>query len=158
MQFLRHWVWSENSGKEQEKNMSNLEKAIIIATTAHQEQVDKAGEPYILHPLRVMLALQTEAERITAVLHDVIEDTHYTIQDLREEGFPEKVLEALELVTKKENEDYDTFIKRLSGNEIARKVKIADLNDNMNISRIKNPSEKDFARIEKYKKALKELI
>lgn len=134
--------------------MSTLERAIAIAAQAHAGQTDKAGAPYILHPLRMMLTLSTDAERITAVLHDVIEDTPWTLADLRAEGFREEVLAALESVTKREGEDYETFIQRSAQNRIGRRVKLADLHDNSNISRIPSPTKKDFARLEKYKRAI----
>ena len=89
----------------------NLEKAILMATTAHQGQVDKAGAPYILHPLRVMFGCKTENEQICAVLHDVIEDTDITLEDLRAAGFKEEVIIALDALTKHKNEDYDDFIE-----------------------------------------------
>jgi (p)ppGpp synthase/HD superfamily hydrolase len=140
--------------------MTLLEKAIIIATNAHKDQVDKGGEPYILHPLRVMISLNTEEERVVGVLHDVLEDSHITIKYLEENGFlgENKILEALNSITKKESESYEDFILRVKLNDIARRVKLADLEDNMNISRIKNPTKKDFARIDKYKKALRLLL
>lgn len=130
-----------------------LEKAIIIATKAHSGQVDKAEESYVLHPLRVMLKLKTEDEKIVGVLHDVIEDTDVTYDDLRKEGFSEIIIEALKRVTKIDGEDYMDFVKRAKENPISSKVKLADLEDNMDINRIANPTEKDFKRIEKYKRA-----
>lgn len=130
-----------------------INKAIIIATVAHENQVDKAGEPYIFHPLRVMLSLKSEDEKICGVLHDVIEDTNITVEYLIKQGFSNEITQALEALTKKENENYDDFINRVLENELACYVKLADLNDNMDLSRIKNPREKDFKRIEKYKKA-----
>ncbi|MBK7895300.1 MAG: HD domain-containing protein [Candidatus Promineifilaceae bacterium] len=134
--------------------MSTLERAIAIAAAAHAGQTDKAGAPYILHPLRMMLTLQTEAERITAVLHDVIEDTPWTFEQLRAEGFGEEILAALETVTKREGEDYEAFVQRSAQNPIGRKVKLADLRDNSDISRISSPTAKDYARLEKYKRAI----
>ena len=130
-----------------------LDKAIRIAAVAHEGQKDKAGAPYILHPLRVMMKLTDETERICAVLHDVIEDTDITIEYLMNEGFPKDVLTALDFLSKRENETYDSFIKRILNNKLACKVKLADLNDNMDLSRIPNPSPKDYQRVEKYSKA-----
>ncbi|WP_238881793.1 GTP pyrophosphokinase [Clostridium sp. YIM B02551] len=135
-----------------------LEKAIIIATKAHRGQVDKAGETYILHPLRVMISGKTELERICGVLHDVIEDTEITLEYLRKEGFSEEILEALDALTRKANESYDGFIERVINNKLACYVKLADLNDNMNLARIKNPTEEDYKRIEKYSKASDRII
>lgn len=135
-----------------------LDKAIVIATNAHQGQIDKAGQPYILHPLRVMFSRTSETERICAVLHDVIEDTDITLDYLRNEGFSEDVLSALDALTRRNNESYDEFISRIVNNKIACYVKLADLCDNMNLSRIKNPSQKDNERIEKYRKATDRIL
>lgn len=135
-----------------------LNKAIEIATRAHAGQVDKAGEPYILHPLRVMLTRETEQERICAVLHDVIEDTNITFDDLRNEGFSENVITVLDCLTKRDGEDYDAFIDRVLKNETACNVKLADLCDNMNLTRIQNPTEKDKERVQKYNKASERIL
>lgn len=135
-----------------------LEKAIIIAATAHQGQVDKAGEPYILHPIRVMLLGKTEDEKICGILHDVVEDTDITLESLKEEGFSDEILLALDALTKRHGESYDKFIERLLKNEIACNVKLSDLSDNMDITRIKNPSQKDYERLEKYSKATNKIL
>lgn len=135
-----------------------LDKAIIIAVNAHRSQLDKGGDDYILHPIRVMSKLKTETERIVGVLHDVIEDTDVTYNDLIDEGFSEEVIEALKNLTRGENEGYFDFINRANLNNIARAVKLADLEDNMDIKRIKDPSDKDFSRIKKYMKAKKILL
>ncbi|HQA59427.1 MAG TPA: hypothetical protein PK768_00205 [Tepidanaerobacteraceae bacterium] len=100
-----------------------LDKAIRIAAKAHEGQMDKAGQPYILHPLRVMFMRRNETERICAVLHDVIEDSDITIEYLRKEGFSEEVLSALDALTKRENENNDDFIGRVIKNKTACKVK-----------------------------------
>src|SRR5215471_17617407 len=94
-------------------NMATLEKAIAIAARAHQGQKDKAGHPYILHPLRLMLRMESEAAMIAAVLHDVVEDTDVTIDHLREAGFSEEVLHAVECLTHQDGESYDAFIARV---------------------------------------------
>ncbi len=137
--------------------ISLLEKSIIIATKSHSDQFDKGGSPYILHPLRVMLSLDNDEDRIVGILHDVLEDTSITLQHLEDNGFlgEIEILDALVSITRKSNESYKDFILRVKLNPIALRVKLADLKDNMNISRINNPTEKDFARIEKYKKAYK---
>ena len=135
----------------------NLERAIEIAVTAHKGQKEKSGAPYILHPLRVMLSVESEEERIVGVLHDVVEDTPWTFDQLRDEGFSEAILAALDTVTIRENEDYSTFISRSADNVIGRPVKIADLRDNMDLSRIPQPTEKDHKRMEKYTKAMAQL-
>ena len=134
-----------------------IEKAIIIAVSAHQGQVDKGGNPYILHPLAVMLSLEDEIERICAVLHDVIEDTDITLEYLKNEGFSNEVLTALDALSRRKDESYDEFIDRIINNKIACHVKLADLKHNMDLSRIKQPSQKDYDRIKKYQKAVKAL-
>jgi (p)ppGpp synthase/HD superfamily hydrolase len=132
-----------------------LNRAIEIAVNGHRGQFDKAGKPYILHPLRVMVSLDNEDEMICAVLHDIIEDTDIRAQDLMDEGFDQKIIDAILSVTKSDKEtDYFDFIRRAMENPIGRKVKIADLKDNLNLTRISNPSDEDFKRIEKYRKAL----
>lgn len=135
-----------------------LEKAIFIATNAHQGQTDKAGETYILHPLRVMFSRKNEAERICAVLHDVIEDTEITLDYLKNEGFSEDVISALDALTRRNNETYDDFIDRIINNKIASYVKLADLCDNMDLSRIKKPTETDYKRVKKYRKAADRIL
>ena len=131
-----------------------LERAIAIAATAHEGQVDKGGSPYILHPLKVMLRVNTLEERIVAVLHDVVEDCGVSLDDLRKEGFSEAVLMAIESVTKVPGESYETFVERAAHNPIGRVVKLADLEENSDLSRIAQPSWEDLERIEKYRRAI----
>ena len=133
--------------------MATLEQAIELAVKHHKGQYDKGGKPYILHPLRLMMSVDTDDEKIVAVMHDLVEDTHITIAYLRSAGFSEKVLSALDCVTNRDNEDYESFIERIAQNPLATKVKLADLEDNMDLSRIPEPSKKDYKRIEKYKRA-----
>src|SRR5262245_55616101 len=102
-----------------------LEDAIALAVESHRGQVDKVGQPYILHPLRVMFRLNAEVERVVGVLHDVIEDTKNTADDLQKMGYSEQVLQALDCVTRREGESYENFVLRSKGNPIARKVKLA---------------------------------
>ena len=136
----------------------NLEKAIKIAVTAHFGAKDRGGKPYILHPLNVMMRVEKEDEKIVAILHDVVEDTDWTFDALRKEGFSEIIIEALHSVTKfNDNEDYEEFVKRSLNNEIGRIVKIADLKENLDVTRIGELKEEDIFRINKYKKALKVL-
>jgi (p)ppGpp synthase/HD superfamily hydrolase len=135
--------------------MSTLERAIAIAAEAHAGQVDKAGAPYVLHPLRMMLRVSSNDERIVAVLHDLVEDcAGWTFDRLRSEGFSDHVIQALESVTKRDGEDYEAFVRRAASNLIGRRVKLADLHDNSDLSRIAMPSERDFRRIEKYQRAV----
>jgi (p)ppGpp synthase/HD superfamily hydrolase len=135
--------------------LATLERAIEIAAQAHTGQKDKAGMPYILHPIRVMLAQKDETARIVAVLHDVIEDTSWTIERLSEEGFSQTILDAIVSVSRVDTESYDEFVLRAMSNPIGRAVKKADLEDNLDISRIPDPTPKDYKRLEKYRKALK---
>lgn len=143
----------------------SLSRAIEIAVEAHAGAVDKAGAPYILHPLRVMLSLESEVERIVGVLHDVVEDggPAWTFERLAFEGFSEEVIEALGSVSKlPENEDvygdsietkrdrYLAFVRRAGANPVGRRVKLADLEDNLNVSRLPQVDPKDAARLSKY--------
>jgi (p)ppGpp synthase/HD superfamily hydrolase len=135
--------------------MNNLERAIAIAAAAHAGQVDKAGAQYILHSLRVMLGVTTLEERIVAVLHDVCEDCPgWTFDRLRSEGFSEEILVALDAVTKRDGEAYCEFVGRAAANAIGRNVKLADLSDNCDLTRIASPTKDDFQRIEKYRRAI----
>ncbi|MGF6488795.1 HD domain-containing protein [Pseudomonas frederiksbergensis] len=131
-----------------------LERAIAIAAAAHEGQVDKGGAPYILHPLKVMLRVNTLEERIVAVLHDVVEDCGISFDDLRNEGFSETVLMAIASVTKVPDESYEAFIERVAQNPIGRVVKLADLEENSDLSRIAQPSWEDLERVEKYRRAI----
>ena len=132
----------------------NLERAIEIAVEAHKGQTDKAGAIYILHPLRVMMSLETEVERTTGILHDVVEDSEWTLEMLSDEGFSDEVIEALRCLTKIDGESYEDFILRVCENDLARQVKISDVTDNMDLNRIKAPTEIDFQRAQKYGNAL----
>ncbi len=133
--------------------MSTLERAITIAAQAHQGQTDKAHEPYILHPIRVMLRLSTPDERMAAVLHDVLEDTDWSRMDLEREGFSRAVLDAVEALTRRSDETYEDFLHRVSLNPIALRVKLADLEDNLDASRIAQLTDRDVRRMEKYRAA-----
>ena len=138
--------------------MSDIEQAIAIAVKAHAGQTDKAGQPYILHPLRVMLGMHTPEERIAAVLHDVIEDCGVTAGELRAAGFPEVSIEAVEVLTHEPHlseEEYFRCIRRAAENAIARRVKRADLEDNLDIRRIAVITERDRVRLNKYKQAVR---
>jgi len=130
--------------------MSTLEKAIALAAAAHAGQVDKVNQPYILHPLRVMLRVTTEEERIAAVLHDVVEDTSVTFEELRAHGFSESVIQAIRALTKLPAETRLAAAERAAANSVALVVKLADNAENMDLSRIANPTEKDFARLREY--------
>lgn len=137
--------------------MSTLQRAIEIAVSAHRDQTTKDGQPYILHPLTLMMRVESETEKIAAVLHDVVEDTGTTLEDLRAEGFSEEVLAVVDLLTHGDNLPYDDYVDRLSHHPIARKVKLADLGHNMEITRIPDPTPKDFERLQRYHRAWKKL-
>ena len=135
--------------------MSTLERAIEIAEKAHAGQYDKGGAPYIRHPLRLMKRLFSEEEKIAAVLHDVVEDGEVTLAELRAEGFSDEVVEAVDSLTRRPDEPYDLFILRAASNDLARRVKLADLFDNCDLSRIPDPGPADFERLKKYQGAIR---
>lgn len=135
-----------------------LEKAIQIAIEAHQGQTDKAGAPYILHLIRVMNAGQTDNEKICGILHDLVEDTKWTFEDLKKEGFSKEVISALICVTKQPNEPYTHFIERIKTNPLAINVKLNDLKDNMDITRLIFITEEDTRRLNKYLRAYQHLL
>ncbi|OPZ85140.1 MAG: Bifunctional (p)ppGpp synthase/hydrolase SpoT [bacterium ADurb.Bin429] len=134
-------------------DLCKLEDVIAFTARAHAGQTDKAGEPYILHPLRVMLRMTTRETRLAAVLHDVIEDTAYTADDLRALGCPEDVIQAVLALSRRPDEDYFDFVRRAAAHPIARPVKLADLEDNMNLTRLPHVTEKDRQRLARYREA-----
>ena len=138
--------------------MSTLEKAIEIAAINHAGDKDKAGAPYLLHPLRLMFAVRTEFEMMVAVLHDVVEDTSISLQDLENEGFHPDVIMAVDALTKRPGESRIESASRAASNSIARNVKLADVNDNMDLKRISVPKDKDFERLKEYAEVRKFLI
>lgn len=133
--------------------MNIIEKSLEIALKAYAGQTDKAGKTYILHPLRLMAKMQTEKEMSVALLHDVIEDSKYTAEDLLKNGIPADVVNAVQYLTKNKGESYDLFINRVLENKLAAKIKQADIEDNINILRLNSVTEKDLERIAKYHKA-----
>lgn len=130
-----------------------IETALAIALEAHAGQRDKAGAPYILHPLRVMLAMEGEVEQVAALLHDVVEDSNWTLEALRQRGIPEEATVAIEALTKRPEESYEAFIARAGANPIARRVKIADLEDNMDIRRLSVLGVEEMKRLQRYRRA-----
>lgn len=137
-----------------DRNMAALiDKAIAVALLAHSGAVDKGGSPYILHPLRVMHKMQTPEEMVVAILHDVVEDSNITLEVLQEQGMPSDIITALDHLTRRKGETYAAYLRRCAENPLARTVKLADLNDNMNLKRIPVPTEQDEQRIERYRKA-----
>jgi (p)ppGpp synthase/HD superfamily hydrolase len=138
--------------------MSQIETAISIALDAHKGQVDKAGAVYILHPLRIMGKMSNDAERIVALLHDVLEDSSYTAKDLLAEGISGDLVDAVIALTKVFDSKgvpiaYEKYLIQVKSNPLACRVKLADLEDNMDLSRLNQVTEKDIQRVEKYQKA-----
>ncbi len=134
--------------------MSTLEKAIALAATQHAGQLDKGGQPYILHPLRLMLQFSNPTLQIIAVLHDILEDTATTAEDLKALGFSVEIIQAIKALTKQTGESRLEAAKRTALNPLATQVKYVDVLDNMNLTRINNPTSRDFARLEEYKEVL----
>ena len=137
--------------------MPSLEDAVSVAAKAHRGQKDKAGAPYILHPLRLMMQMESEMERIVAVLHDIIEDTACSLDELSKAGYSQEILGALDCLTRRHDETYNTFIERVKKNPLAVKVKIADLEDNLDIKRLASVTEKDLPRLNRYLSAWRSL-
>jgi len=139
---------------------ATLERAIEIAAVTHAGQTDKGGAPYILHPLRVMLRVAPGAQQIVAVLHDVVEDSDgkVSFDDLAREGFSQEVIDGVRAVTKIEGESYEDFISRAALNPVGKAVKLADLAENSDLSRIEVPTQKDLERVEKYRRAMEYLM
>ncbi len=138
--------------------MSTIEKAIELAASVHAGYTDKAGQPYIFHPLRLMFAVTEPYEKMAAVLHDVVEDTEITLDDLRGMDFPPEVISAIDALTKREGESRLDAAKRAAANKIALVVKLADVTDNMDLRRIQNPTDKDFKRLQEYVQVRKFLL
>lgn len=138
--------------------MANIDMALRIAVDAHTGQVDKVGQPYILHVLRVMSKMKTEETMMVATLHDVVEDTDITLEYLREVGFSDDVIGAVDAITKRDGDNYEDYLARVYANEIARQVKLADLEDNMDFKRGLEPSDTLYERYEKYHKAWRFLM
>lgn len=137
--------------------IKQLNLALKIAQKAHVGQLDKGGKPYINHPIAVSKMVNSEEEKIVALLHDTVEDSEITIKDIKQYGFSDNVVDAITSMTKRTGETYDEYIKRLSQNNLAIKVKLADLKHNSDISRIPEPTSRDYARVEKYKKIILKL-
>ena len=131
------------------------QRAMQICFEAHRDQVDKGGMPYVFHPFHLAEQMETEEETCTALLHDVMEDTAWTYEQLAAEGFPSSVMEALALLTHDDNTPYLDYVERLSGNRIAARVKLADLRHNSDLTRLDTIDEKALKRIEEYKAAIR---
>ena len=156
MLYARHA--RQQPGREEDlmdvlKN-AQLEKCVDFARKAHAGQKDKGGHDYIEHPLRLMDAVTSPEEKIVAILHDVLEDTCYTAGDLKKLlGISDEIVDALKLLTRKRGENYMEYIRKLSDNPLAVAVKLADLKDNMNLDRLKQVTQDDLKRCEKYREA-----
>ena len=129
-------------------------KALKLCFEAHKEQVDKSGLPYVFHPFHLAEQMETEETVICALLHDVVEDTDMTFQDLEQMGFPARVIEALKLLTHDDAVPYLDYVAQIKKDPIARAVKLADLKHNSDLSRLDHVDEKALKRVEKYKKAM----
>ncbi|MCO8120627.1 HD domain-containing protein [Stieleria sp. TO1_6] len=133
--------------------MATLDKALEIAAKAHAGQTDRQGQPYILHPIRVMMGVQDEAARIVGILHDVVEDTAVTLDELRSEGFSAQVIESLKRVTHQDGQTYAQYVVQCKSDAVSRDVKLSDLRDNANLSRLRlqaNSFDQDSARMHRY--------
>lgn len=135
----------------------NIKKALNIAYNKHNNQFDKGNTPYIFHPIHVAEQMDDENSIIVALLHDVIEDTNTSLEEIKKNGFNDEIIEALNLLTHKDNLDYFEYIKKISNNKLARKVKIADIKHNMDLTRLNEVTHEDKNRYEKYKKCLEYL-
>ena len=129
-------------------------KAMQLCFAAHKEQTDKSGIPYVFHPIHLAEQMDDENSTIVALLHDVMEDADYTLEDLRQMGYPQSVLDALALMTHDEKVPYLEYVKAIKPNPIARKVKLADLHHNSDTTRLDKVDEKALQRVEKYKIAM----
>ncbi|HRH76831.1 MAG TPA: hypothetical protein PK129_05730 [Cellvibrionaceae bacterium] len=135
-----------------------LEKALGIALIAHAGQKDKAGAPYILHPLRLMMTAEEPDTQVTALLHDVLEDSELTEDDLNQAGIPEHIAAAVAALTRQIDETYEEFIARIAEDPLARRVKILDIQDNLNLKRLKSVNKADLLRVTEYHRALQVLL
>lgn len=135
-----------------------LIKAFLLCMVKHWKQRDKAGKRYIWHPIHVMLNVEGYNEKIVALLHDIVEDTDVTVPDLKNLKFSKEVIEAVDVITKKKDQEYFSYLKLIKGNSTAKKVKIEDLKHNSDLKRLRFVTQKDMERVIKYKKALNYLI
>ena len=136
------------------KNKKKKKKALKLCFEAHKNQVDKSGMPYVFHPFHVAEQMTDEATTIVALLHDVLEDRDYTLEDLDAEGFGKAILEAVALMTHEDDVPYLDYVAKLKDNPIARAVKLADLAHNSDLSRIGEIDDETRERLEKYQKAI----
>ena len=133
-------------------------KAMKFAYQAHQGQTDKSGLPYIYHPMHIAEQMEDESTTVCALLHDVVEDTHYTLEDLIKQGYPSEIIEALSLLTHNKDISYMDYVRKINSNKIASTVKLADLQHNSDLSRLEVIDDDALKRIEKYRKAMQILL
>ena len=131
-----------------------LIKAFLLCMAKHWEQRDKAGKRYVWHPIHVMINVKGYNEKIVALLHDIVEDTEVTVPDLKNLKFSKEVIEAVDVITKKKDQEYFSYLKSIRDNSIAKKVKIEDLKHNSDLKRLRSITQKDIDRAVKYKKAI----
>ena len=137
---------------------TNLTKrALRLCFEAHKEQVDKSGLPYVFHPFHLAEQMTDELSTVTALLHDVVEDSDCTLSDLRQMGFPEAVLEALALLTHDDETPYLDYVANIKSNPIARAVKLADLRHNSDLTRLDHVDGRVLQRVQKYRQAMEKL-
>ncbi len=147
---------SDNMSAEK-PNVTLLERAVEIALSAHTGQTQWDGRPYILHPLYVMSLVETDIEKMVAVLHDVVEDSEWTLDDLQSEGFPDEVVLAVSLLSRQPGMSYEQFIEEIAPHPLARRVKLADLRHNMDVRRIPQITVDHLTRLEQYRVAYERL-
>ena len=129
-------------------------KALKISFDAHKNQVDKSGMPYVYHPFHLAEQMNDELSTCVALLHDVVEDTDITLDDLKSKGFPDAAIEALSLMTHNDDVPYLDYVRAMKDNPIARKVKLADLAHNSDLTRLDKVDDKAIERVNKYKQAI----
>jgi len=135
-----------------------LDKALRLAVQVHSGHVDRGGRPYLLHVLQVAVGCKDDLDAATlAVLHDVVEDSTLTLKDLREQGFPAHIIEGVDALTRRDGEAYEDAIERAAGHGLARKVKLSDLESNLDVRRLTQVTAADIGRLERYTKAWKRL-
>jgi (p)ppGpp synthase/HD superfamily hydrolase len=146
-------------GEEKQEVVSGdlLSRALCIAIGVHGHQTDRYGAPYILHPFRVMMGVRTLAEKIVAILHDTVEDGGISLENLRSRGFPEEVVAAVDALSRRVGETWDAYMERVTANPLASRVKIADLEDNMDTRRMPDIGEEEIARLGRYHAAWRTL-
>jgi (p)ppGpp synthase/HD superfamily hydrolase len=137
--------------------MPSLERALQIAVTAHAGQKDRNGAAYVFHPLRVMMRCNSARAKLVALLHDTVEDTNVTYEQLAAEGFPREIIASVRLLTREDEMAYDDYITRIMDDPVALEVKIADLEDNADIRRMQDVDEEALERLKKYHEAWKRL-